>query len=151
MTISVLLVEDHILFRQGVRAFLGTDPHFDIVGEAGSGPEALELLAGLALESRLPDVIILDWVLSGSSGLETIRQFTKSYPKIHIIILSLYAEKSYVANAIDNGARAYILKDDTAEHLIKAIYAVISGQRYLSPILLKKDFDFNTPSSSSST
>ena len=148
MTISVLLVDDHILFRQGVRAYLGTDVHFNIVGEAGSGNDALEMLNQFDQDSHLPDVIILDWVMSGSGGLETIRQLVKLYPKIKVIILSLYAEKSYVSNAIRNGAKAYVLKDDTAEHLIKAIYAVVSGQRYLSPILLNKDIDLNSPSTS---
>jgi two-component system response regulator DegU len=146
MAISVLLVDDHILFRQGVRAYLGTDVHFNILGEAGSGNEALEMLSQYDQDSHLPDVIILDWVMSGSGGLETIRQLVKLYPKIKVIILSLYAEKSYVSNAIRNGAKAYVLKDDTAEHLIKAIYAVVSGQRYLSPILLNKDIDLNSSS-----
>jgi two-component system, NarL family, response regulator LiaR len=142
MTISVLLVDDHTLFRQGVRAYLGTDPHFNIIGEAGSGSEALEILEQLSQNSKLPDIIVLDWVMSGAGGLETIRQLNKLYPQVNVIILSLYAEKSYVSNALQNGAKAYVLKDDTAEHLIKAIYSVISGQRYLSPILLKKDIDF---------
>jgi two-component system, NarL family, response regulator LiaR len=143
MTISVLLVDDHTLFRQGVRAYLGTDPHFNIIGEAGSGSEAMDLLEQMAQKSKPPDVIVLDWVMAGAGGLETIRQLTKLYPQVNVIILSLYAEKSYVSNAIRNGAKAYVLKDDTAEHLIKAIYAVVSGQRYLSPILLRKDIDFS--------
>jgi len=135
MSLSVVLVDDHILFRQGVKAFLDSVAHFKVSGEAGSGVDALALLEKMALDGGLPDVVVLDWVMPGAGGMETTRQLTQRYPKVCVIILSLYEEKSYMINALRSGAKGYILKDDTAEHLIKAIHAVTSGERYLSPFL----------------
>jgi two-component system response regulator NreC len=133
MSISILLVDDHVFFRAGVRAFLKATTDFCIAGEAGDGLQAL------ALAERLrPDVVVLDYMLPGMSGLKVMHSLHKNLPEIRVVMLSLHEEEFYVHNSIMYGASGYILKEDISAHLALAVSAVASGRFYFSPILRER-------------
>ena len=127
---TIVLADDHQVVRQGLRALLESDSRFRVVGETGSGLEVARLV-----ERLRPDVLVLDMMMPGLNGLEAARQVKRRSPNTHVIILSMHKDESYVIEALKNGASAYVLKDSSAEELIKAIDEAISGRRYLSPPL----------------
>ncbi len=128
MAISILLADDHVILRQGLRAILDAEADLQIVGEAGDGLETLNLV-----EKLQPDVLVLDLVLPGLGGLEVARQVHQQYPRIHIVVLSMYTTEAYIVQALKNGAQAYVRKGSGASELIEAIHTVVAGGRYLSP------------------
>jgi two-component system response regulator NreC len=128
MIISLLLVDDHTVFREGVRALLETTNGFHVVAEADNGNEALILA-----ERLRPDVVVLDWVMPGLSGREVLQRLKKQQPEAHVIILSMHADEAYVSSAVQSGASGYILKEDIVGHLAQAVRAAAAGQRYFSP------------------
>jgi DNA-binding NarL/FixJ family response regulator len=127
---DILLADDHHIVRQGLRVLLESEPHFRLVGEAGDGIEAIRLA-----ERLRPDVLITDLSMPGLNGLEVTRQVTRSIEKTRVIILSMYTNDAYVFEALKNGASGYVLKDSQAADLIRAVYEVAAGRRYLSPTL----------------
>ena len=127
MAIRVALVEDHQLVRAGIRSLLEAASGIEVVGEAGDGREALEML-----ESVRPDVVILDVTMPGLNGLETATRVRKAQPDIRILMLSMYANEEYVAQAMRAGARGYIFKDSAATDLESAIRTVARGERYFA-------------------
>ncbi len=129
----ILLADDHHVVRQGLRALLQSEPHFELVGEAGDGLEAVRLA-----ERLKPDVLITDVMMPGLNGLEVARQVSKSLPRTRIIILSMYTNDAYVFEALKNGALGYVLKDSQAADLIQAVREVAAGRRYLSPPLSER-------------
>src|SRR5262245_69322 len=130
MALTLMLADDHQIVRQGLRAVLRTEPDFHLVGEAADGIEAVRLA-----ERLRPDVLVLDLMLPGLNGLEAARQVARRVPRTRIVILSMYAEEAYVLEALSSGATAYVLKEASAEELVKAIRAAAAGRRYLSPPL----------------
>ncbi len=130
MAISILLVDDHAVFRDGVRMLLQSISDFSIVGEAGNGMDALSLI-----QDRRPDVVVLDWVMPGLSGLEVLQQMKKKGLDTHVIIVSMYTDETYVTSAFKHNAYGYVAKDDIAAHLANAIRSVAAGNRYVSPLL----------------
>lgn len=130
---TIALADDHIVVRQGLRALLETEPDFRIVSEAGDGPEAVHLV-----ERLQPDVLVLDLMLPGLSGLEVTRLVSQSSPKTRVLILSMYADEAYVLRALKNGAAGYVLKDSSAADLVQAVREVACGRRYLSPPLSER-------------
>lgn len=130
MPISILLAEDHLLFRQDVRLLLESHPDLQIVGEASSGREAMALAQSLS-----PDIIVLDLVLPGLSGLEVLNRLRQQSPNVRIVVLSMHAEEVYVRNALQHGVSGYILKEDTFSHLVPALREAAAGRQYLSPML----------------
>lgn len=130
---TIALADDHIVVRQGLRALLETEPDFRVVGEAGDGPEAVHLV-----ERLQPDVLVLDLMLPGLSGLEVARLVRQGSPKTRVLILSMYADEAYVLRALKNGAAGYALKDSSAADLVQAVREVARGQRYLSPPLSER-------------
>ncbi|CAN5586429.1 response regulator transcription factor [soil metagenome] len=129
-TTTIVLADDHRIVRQGLHALLKAEPDFEVVGEAGDGIEALEMVKKLN-----PDVVVLDLMMPGLNGLEVARQLSKQTPRVKIIILSMYDDEGFVLEALSNGASAYVLKDKCSSELIRAIREVRSGHRYLSPPL----------------
>ena len=129
-TTTIVLADDHRIVRQGLHALLKAEPDFEVVGEAGDGIEALEMVKKLN-----PDVVVLDLMMPGLNGLEVARQLGKQAPRTKIIILSMYDDEGFVLEALSNGASAYVLKDKGSSELIRAIREVRSGHRYLSPPL----------------
>lgn len=128
--ITVILADDHKIVRQGLHAVLEANPDLRIVGEAGSGREAVCLV-----ERLQPAVLVLDLVLPELNGLEVIRQLTKRAPKTRVVVLSMHNDECHVVQALKNGAAAYVLKDASAVHLVRAVRAAAANRRYLSPPL----------------
>ena len=128
--ISIVLVDDHHIVRQGLRALLETESDFKVVGEAANGFEALDLAA-----REKPDVLIVDVMMPGMNGLEVVRQVTRRKLPTRVIMLSMYSSEAYVLDALRDGAAAYVLKGARAEELIKAAREVVAGRHYLSPPL----------------
>lgn len=127
---TIVLADDHVVVRQGLRALLEAEPDFAIVGEAADGLEVADLV-----ERLKADVLILDLMLPGLNGLEVTRQVQQRSPQTRIVVLSMYANEAYVLEALRNGAGAYVLKEASAADLVHAIREVMAGRRYLSPPL----------------
>ena len=119
--ITILLAEDHLIVRQGLRALLGSVPEYCLVGEAGDGPEALQ-----KVEQHCPDVLVLDVMMPGLNGLEVARQTRQRSPRTQIVFLSMHANEAYVLEALRAGAAAYVLKQSSSDDLMKAINAVMN-------------------------
>jgi len=134
--ITIVLADDHRIVRQGLRALLEAEPDFRLIGEAGDGREAIRLV-----ERLNPNVLILDLMMPGLSGLEVTHQVSQQWPQTRIIVLSMYAQDAYVAEALKNGALGYVLKGCTADNLMKAVREVAAGRRYLSPPLTEQGIE----------
>ena len=130
---TIALADDHIVVRQGLRALLETEPDFRVIGEVGDGLEAVHLV-----ERLQPDVLVLDLMLPGLSGLEVTRLVHRGSPQTRVLILSMYADEAYVLQALKNGAAGYVLKDSSAADLVQAVREVARGRRYLSPPLSER-------------
>jgi DNA-binding NarL/FixJ family response regulator len=135
MSISVLLVDDHIIFRESIRALLEVTTDFKIVGEASNGVDALA-----QVDQLRPNVMILDYLMPNLSGLEVVSRLQKQRTETHVVFLSMHNDESYVLNAVQNGASGYILKEDIVAHLARAITAAAAGQYYFSPSLRERAF-----------
>jgi DNA-binding NarL/FixJ family response regulator len=122
--ITILLADDHIVMRQGLRSLIDSQPDFRVVAEASNGHEALEMIRQLK-----PQVSVLDLMMPGLNGMEIISQVWRI---TQVLILSMHANEAYVTEALRKGALGYVLKDATATDLIQAIRMVADGQRYLS-------------------
>jgi len=128
--ISVLLVDDHSLVRRGFRRILEDAPDITVVGEASDGAEAIRLAAQLR-----PRLIVMDCALPGMSGLDATRRILHKFPEIAILMLSMHSEDTWVHQALDAGARGYILKSAVDMELITAIRRVVEGEIVLDPQL----------------
>jgi DNA-binding NarL/FixJ family response regulator len=126
--ISVLLVDDHSLVRRGFRRILEDAPDIEVVGEAGDGAEAVKLTAQLR-----PRVIVMDCALPGMSGLDATRSILTKLPETAILMLSMHSEETWVHQALDAGARGYILKSAVDMELVTAIRKVAEGEVVLDP------------------
>lgn len=133
MPIRVLVVDDHPVVRHGVQHLLGNDPELEVVGEADSGPGALEQVAILQ-----PDVVLLDIRLPGSDGVEITQQLRRTYPDVKIVILTAYRDEEYLLGALRAGAHAFLLKQASHEMLAEAVHKVHAGERLLSPALISR-------------
>ncbi len=124
---AIILADDHTIVRQGLRLLLEAEPDFSVVGEASDGLEVADLIDRLR-----PDVLVLDLMMPGVSGLEVTRNVCQQFPETSVVILSMHADESYVLAALKNGAAAYVLKDAGADDLLQAVREVVQGRRYLS-------------------
>lgn len=113
--------------RQGLRALLDGQPDFKVVGEAVDGPSATQIV-----ERLKPDVLVVDMMMGGMSGIEVTRDVGKLSPKTCVVVLSMHADEGYVLEALRAGAKAYVLKDSIAADLIHAMKEAVLGRRYLS-------------------
>jgi two-component system, NarL family, response regulator NreC len=132
MAIRIILADDHNLFRQGLRRILETQEDFQVVAEAASGLEAIEV----AKEHR-PDVAIVDIAMKELNGIETTAQLLRHSPDTAVLILSMYDDERYVMRAVRSGARGYLLKDTLEEGIIEAVRQISGGQPYFSPSVAK--------------
>lgn len=130
MSTTIVLVDDHHIVRQGLRALLEVEKDLEVVGEAGDGLEAVR-----NVEALNPGVLVLDLMMPGLNGLDVLKQIKKRSPQTHIVILSMYANEAYVVEALSNGASAYVLKDSSSADLVMAVREAAAGRRYLSPPL----------------
>jgi DNA-binding NarL/FixJ family response regulator len=129
--ISVLLVDDHTLVRKGFRRMLEDDAEIRVVGEAADGVEAVKLAQELH-----PQVIVMDMAMPGLNGMQASIEILKVLPKTAILMLSMYSEENYVRNALDAGAKGYILKDAMDVDLVNAVKRVAAGQKVVAEGLL---------------
>jgi DNA-binding NarL/FixJ family response regulator len=127
-SLQVVLVEDHHIMRRGLGSLLTSERDVKIVGEAGSGEEALMLIK----KDCLPDLAIIDIALPGMDGIETTRQIRQHYPKIKVLILSMYNNPFLVNQAFRAGAHGYVLKQSMVEELFEAIDKVMKGENFIS-------------------
>ncbi len=134
--IRVLLVDDHALFRDGIRTLLSAEPDIEIAGEAANATEAVELA-----NQRRPDIILMDIGMPGPGSFEAARLIRKERPEIRIVFLSMYDDEEYVSECVRIGANGYILKESPAAQLLMAIREVHRGGSYLSPRLLSRLVD----------
>jgi DNA-binding NarL/FixJ family response regulator len=127
----ILLVDDHPLVRDGLRARLEAVPHFAVVAEAGSGVEALERAHGV-------DLVLMDINMKGGSGIEATAQLLRRYPGIAVLMLSMHDKLEYVAQAMQAGARGYVLKDAPGKDIVLAIETVMAGGIYYSAAVARQ-------------
>jgi two-component system, NarL family, response regulator NreC len=130
--IRIVLADDHVVMRNGLKLLLERQPNFAVAGEAVNGREAVEIC-----EKLKPDVLVLDIAMPNLNGIEAARQIAARMPKIAIVILSMHSDESYVLRALKAGARAYLLKDSAEADLINAIRAVSEGKAFCSPAISK--------------
>ncbi len=126
--IKVLLVDDHAMMRDGIRALLGLHQDIEIVGEASEGKEAIQKTQELA-----PDVVLMDIAMPGMDGLEATRRITKQFPHTRVLILSQYDNKEYILSAIKAGSAGYVPKRALGSELVTAIRSVYKGDSFLYP------------------
>ena len=130
--ISVLLVDDHSLVRRGFRRILEDDAAINVVGEASDGDEAIRMVGELR-----PAVVVMDCALPGTNGLQAARSIKKSNPETAVLMLSMHSEDTWVRQAMEAGARGYILKNALDLELASAIKRVAAGETVLDPQLAK--------------
>lgn len=129
----IIIADDHVLFRQSLKKFLGGRPDLEIIGESGDSLQLFDLL-----NRSLPDVILLDISMLNFRGIEAIREIKKAYPRVKILILTMHKDKQYLEQAISAGARGYLLKEDTDAELLTAIEKIRRGRIYVSQNLLEE-------------
>jgi DNA-binding NarL/FixJ family response regulator len=136
-TLQVLIVDDHPLFRKGMRVLLESIPDCIVIGEADTSEAAIELAIQLQ-----PDLILMDLQMPGGSGLDATREITRMSPHIQILVVTLFEDNDSIFAALRAGARGYILKDTDEEEMIRAIQAVGNGEAIFSPSIANHLMDF---------
>jgi two-component system NarL family response regulator len=130
---TVLLVDDHALLRTGVANIINQEPDLEVVAEAGDGIEAID-----AYERHHPDVILLDLRMPRMEGVEVVRRLRERDPRARVIVLTTYDTDDEIERALKAGAKAYALKDISAEDLVGCIRAVLAGRTYIAPAAAAK-------------
>jgi DNA-binding NarL/FixJ family response regulator len=136
MSISIVLADDHPLVRRGMQGALEAEPGFAIVAETGDGLETVRLV-----ERLRPDVLVLDLMLPGLSGLDVLPIVRQRCPQTRVVVLTMYAGEDFVLQALKNGALGYVLKGCDTAHAVEAVRRAAAGQRYLSPGISERAFD----------
>jgi DNA-binding NarL/FixJ family response regulator len=131
--ISVLLAEDHVVVRQGLRSLLSAEADIEVVGEAGNGRQAVKMAQELC-----PDVVVMDIAMPLLNGLEATSQIVGDGVPTRVLILSSYADDEYVHQLTEAGASGYLIKQSAASELIKAVREIAKGNAYFSPAILKR-------------
>lgn len=132
---KIIIVDDHEVVRLGLRSLLDQYPQYEVIAEAGSAGEAIELATALQ-----PDIVLMDIRLPGKSGIEACEEIKAHSPKIQIIMLTSYAEDEMLFSAIKAGASGYVLKQINSEGLIQALEAVARGEGSLDPAVTQRVF-----------
>jgi two-component system, NarL family, response regulator LiaR len=133
VAIKVLLAEDHVITRQGIRRVLEEESDVVVVGEAGDGEEAVRLAADTA-----PDVIIMDIAMPRMNGIEATKRIKEARPVTAVLILSAYDDDEYVFGLLEAGAAGYLLKTVGGDEIVRAVRAVFNGEPVLDPIIARK-------------
>lgn len=136
-TIRILLVDDHAVVREGLRALLEQQADMRIVGEAGDGGDALRQLSALAV-----DVVVLDMKMPGSPSVQVIGEIRGRFHACHVLVFTSYAEDSQVRDALDAGATGYLLKDSLRDDLVRAVREVAAGRAWLHPQAQRQMLDW---------
>ena len=130
---KILIVEDHTILREGLKALLATNPDIEIAGEAEDGREAIWLV-----EKLNPDMVLMDLSMPRMDGIQAIREIKKRWPKKRVLALTAHKTEEYVLTTLQAGADGYLLKDSTYQEMMTAVRSVLSGKRYLSPGISEK-------------
>lgn len=142
--ISIIIVDDHKIVCQGVKALLQSEPDFEVVGQALDGRSALELV-----QNFKPHILVTDLMMKGMSGIQLVRDTAQVSPQTRSLVLSMYGDEEWVLGALEAGARGYVLKESSAEDLIQAIQTIVSGEVFLSaPLSLEKIEEYKSRSRS---
>lgn len=128
MSTRIVIIDDHQLFREGVKRILEFETSFEVVAEGNDGTEAMELV-----EKYQPDVVLMDINMPNVNGIEATQQLIENFPDSKVIILSIHDDENYVTHALKTGASGYMLKEMDADALIEAIKVVADGGSYLHP------------------
>ena len=131
MKVKVILADDHVMIREGIKQLLEFDQKIEVVAQANDGVECLEQLSKLNA-----DVLLLDINMPRKNGLETLAEIRKNRIKIKVLMLTVHEEVEYLVKATDIGVDGYILKDSGSAELKKAIYAILEGESYIQPNLI---------------
>ena len=144
MGVKILLVEDHVVIREGLRGLIGRQADMEVVGEANDGDQAIELARQLK-----PDVIIMDVRMQGMDGVEATRQIKAEMPDCKVVVLSAYGNREYIMGMAKAGMSGYLLKDCAFEELVGAIRTVLQNKSYLSPaaarVILDAQSEIDSP------
>jgi len=132
----VLLADDHVLVRAGIRTLLEKIPNVKVIGEAASGREALEMV-----KTKLPNLVLMDIAMADLNGLDALSRISKDFPEVKVVILSAHANEEYVIRALRSGAAGYIVKDAATAELELAVSSVGDGKTYLSPSISRTAID----------
>jgi DNA-binding NarL/FixJ family response regulator len=139
--ITILIVDDHILFREGLNSIISHWEEFDVVGEAANGEEAI-----LMAHKHLPDVALIDIAMPVMNGIQATRQITRDLPAVKVVILTMSEEEADLFEAIKSGAHGYVLKDTPSRRLRDQIQRLVQGESPLSGLMATKVFkEFNQP------
>ena len=145
MPIKVLIADDHVFYREGVRALLSNVPEVEVVGEANNGEEAIAQTKDLQ-----PNVILMDLKMPGMNGIDATRKINEVYPNIGVLVITMFDDDDSVFAAMRAGARGYLLKDADKDEVVRAIIAVERGEAIFSPAIAKRMMQyFSAPSASS--
>lgn len=129
-TIRILIVDDHPVVRHGLRGMLSTAPHFEVIGEAASGGEALQ-----AVTERSPDIVLLDIRLGEQDGIQIARQIRGMAPSTRVILLTVHDDPEYVSRALEADVHGYLLKGSDSEDIMRSIERVMAGERVITAAL----------------
>lgn len=130
---TIILADDHVMMREGIRSMLTEIAGMRVIGEAGDGLQLLDLL-----KKTVPHMVILDISMPGLRGIEVAREIQSMYPDVHILMLSMHKSEEFLALALAAGARGYLLKEDSGDELLNAIERIKKGETYLSRKLAKQ-------------
>jgi DNA-binding NarL/FixJ family response regulator len=141
---SIVLADDHVMFREGIRKIIERIEDTVIIGEVNDGLELLELL-----KKSCPNLVVLDISMPNLRGLEAIREIKKYYPQVKVLVLTMHRKKEFIRQALADGADGFLLKEDPSGELIRAVQAIKKGEKYLSRLIsddlikLTLEFDQN--------
>jgi DNA-binding NarL/FixJ family response regulator len=131
--LQVVLVDDHPIVRQGLAQMISREPDMEVCGEAETAADALKAIAACK-----PDVAIVDLSLKGTSGLELLKDLKVRFPKLPVLVLSMYDESMYAERALRAGAKGYMMKEEATEKVLAAIRGILAGQIYLSEAMASR-------------
>lgn len=132
MRAKIMIADDHLMIREGLKQLLELDGSITVVAEASNGEECIDLLE----RKQIPDVLLLDINMPKKNGLEVLKELKKKKIKIKVLVLTVHNEVEYLLRAVDIGIDGYLLKDSNSDELKKAIFAVIDGETYIQPNLI---------------
>ncbi len=133
----VLVVDDHVVFRYGMRAMLANAGSFEVVGEAATGEEALEKTAEIR-----PDIVLMDIQMRGMHGIEATRRIVQANPKVRVVVVTMFGDDDSVFSAMRAGARGYVLKGADAEEVLTVLRAVAEGDAHFGPEIARRLLSF---------